>query len=62
MVYRGGNWFSRLNLDSIARIELSDWEELTDCFMFLDFEGKIRIDKDSRQAILKYKNIEFIDE
>jgi hypothetical protein len=30
--------------------------------MFLDFEGKIRIDKDSRQAILKYKNIEFIDE
>lgn len=35
---------------------------LTDCFMFLDFKVKIKIDKNSRQAILKDNNIEFIDE
>ena len=56
-VYKG-NWYSRPNLDSIARIELSNWEELTDCFLYYGNSLRIRIDKDRQQAIIKYNILE----
>ena len=56
-VYKG-NWFSRPNLDSIARIELSNWEELTDCFLYYGNSLRIRIDTDRQQAIIKYNILE----
>ena len=51
------NWFSRPNLDSIARIELSNWEELTDCYLFYGNSLRIRINKNKQEAILEYNNL-----
>lgn len=52
------DWNSRPNLDSIARIELSNWEELTDCYLYYGNSLRIRIDKDRQQAIIKYNILE----